>query len=147
MVKAFLKIDKNYLMFVNGISSRFIIWRKTFIAFSNKQFCENWRPCNFYAKWLRKLISFLNDVDIYNYTIQYVLKILKQWFFILLKRQKLLMAHLLLSIDSDSKDYFCITIDSGMLYKKRYERLEIHVCGILNLWYLDMYERCTKSDR
>ena len=33
-------------------------------AFSDKQFCENCRACNFFAIWLRIIFSFLNDVDI-----------------------------------------------------------------------------------
>ena len=33
-------------------------------AFSDRQFCEHWRACNFYAIRLRMQISFLNDVDI-----------------------------------------------------------------------------------
>ena len=33
-------------------------------AFLTKQYCRNWRACNFFAIWVRMLISFLIDVDI-----------------------------------------------------------------------------------
>ena len=33
-------------------------------TFSYKQFCENYKACNFFAIWLRIYISFLNNLDI-----------------------------------------------------------------------------------
>ena len=49
------------------------IQKKAFLepgAFLDKHFCENCQACNFFAIWLRVLISFLNDVS-RDYTLNF----------------------------------------------------------------------------